>query len=87
MLLIISVSSLFICKNELNFGSKDSNGGDGIAFVMHNNGTSASGTYGDNKGYAGGSIKNAIVFDFRLDGVGIGLDWIWIGFVLELDWI
>jgi len=64
----IQIDSDFVISSKINLGSYTSTGGEGIAFVLHNVGTSA---YGSNYGYLGyisGNISNALAVEFDTHG-------------------
>ena len=60
----IDISKDFVISSKLYFGDRDSDGANGIAFVLHTQGTSAYGSYSSNTGYRGGNISNAFALDF-----------------------
>ena len=60
----IDLNRNFVISAKMNFGSKDTNGANGMAFVLQATGTNAEGGYDDNLGYASGNISNAFAIDF-----------------------
>ena len=64
----IHIDRDFVVSSKINFGSYGSNGGEGVAFVLQPNGTSAYGSNYANLGYRGGNISNAIAVEFDTHG-------------------
>ena len=78
----MDLSKNFVISAKLNFGSSDTNGANGMAFVLQSKGTNAYGSYStDNIGFSGGNINNALAveFDTYLDGSSTDSDdWVYI---------
>ena len=78
----MDLSKNFVISAKLNFGSRDTNGANGMAFVLQSKGTNAYGSYStDNIGFSGGNINNALAveFDTYLDGSSTDSDdWVYI---------
>ena len=60
----IDLSRNFVISANMNFGSRDTNGAHGIAFVLQATGTNAEGSYNEDFGYASGNIENAFAIEF-----------------------
>ena len=83
----IDLRSNFTISAKLYFGNKDTNGGDGMAFVLQSTGTGAYGSYGDNKGYAGGNITNALAIDFDTNVSGSSsIDYLYRAYIKNGSW-
>ena len=60
----IDISRDFVITSQIYFGSRDSDGGEGLAFVLQPTGTNANASGYYSNGYYGGNISNAVVLDF-----------------------
>ena len=59
----IDISRDFVITSQIYFGSRDSDGGEGLAFVLQPTGTNANASGYNSNGYYGGNISNAVVLD------------------------
>ena len=60
----LDISRNFVISAKMYFGTKNTNGANGMAFVLQSTGTNAYGSYSDNLGYYSGNISNAFAVEF-----------------------
>ena len=60
----LDISKNFAISAKMYFGTKDTNGANGMAFVLQSTGTNAYGSYSDNLGYVSGNINNSFAVEF-----------------------
>ena len=60
----LDISRNFVVSAKMYFGTRDTDGANGIAFVLQSTGTSAYGSYSDNLGWHSGNIDNALAVEF-----------------------